>query len=290
MHIGKNYTFLEPQPDIKNKKTMYKCQAQLGCKGRMKPYSRDGELGFDICEDCGIIWRTIDSLEISKSYEQNYFDSKNYKNRRKHKVKKSGWLLDIAQMYHPDLKNLLEVGCSIGYTLEAAKNRQIDHLGIDISSYAIDACRDLGLNARNASFDDLKSEQKKFELIFMQHVLEHFEDPFECLKDCNELLSDNGLVLILVPNSSYKRAVKLKEKHRFYSMEGVGAEHYGYFNYNTLKTVLNVSGFEVVQENYPLFMNRFFSVGFFLNRVFRKSLSIFRADQEILVIARKVKK
>ncbi len=256
----------------------------------MEPFARDGKLGFDICEDCGIIWRTTDSLGISKSYEQNYFDSKKYKSRRRHKVKKSGWLLDIAGMCHPNISNLLEVGCSIGYTLEAAGKREINHLGIDISSYAVNSCRALGLNARNASFDDLKREGKRFDLIFMQHVLEHFEDPFVRLDDCYELLSDRGLVLIMVPNSSYNRAVKLRGKHRFYSMQGVGAEHYGYYNYATIKKMLNVSGFEVVQENYPLVMNRFASVEFFLNRIFRRILSVFKADQEILIIARKLKK
>jgi len=270
---------------------MHKCKEQLGCSGKnISRYSQDGELGFDLCGDCGIIWRSEDSFQISKSYEQVYFDSKKYGKKRKHKVKKSGWLIDMSRLHRQKVDTLLEIGCSIGYTLEAAKNRNIQHLGIDISNYAIETCKKLGLNAQNLSLDDLKQNDYKYDLIFMQHVLEHFEDPYLTLKDCYDLLEDNGLIQILVPNSKYNRAVKYNSKHRFYSMNGVGPEHYVYFNYSNLKQLLNEAGFEVVQENYPIFTKRFFSFEFFLNRIFRRLLSVFNSDQEILVIARKIKK
>ncbi|NQU51025.1 MAG: class I SAM-dependent methyltransferase [Bacteroidetes bacterium] len=268
---------------------MHKCVEQLGCSGgNIIPYSRDKELGFDLCNDCGIIWRSIDSIHISKIYEQVYFDSKKYNNKRKHKVKKSGWMIDQARIHNSGISDILEVGCSLGYTLEAAKNRRINHLGIDISDYAIDFCNDIGLNAKKYSFDELKQTRQKYDLIFMQHVLEHFEDPFLVLKDCFDLLQEKGIVLILVPNTKYKRAVKLNAKHRFYSLKGVGAEHYSYFNYENLRLVLQASGFEVIQENYPIFTKDFHSIEFFANRLFRRLLSVFNYDQEILIIARKI--
>jgi predicted SAM-dependent methyltransferase len=270
---------------------MYKCQELLGCSGlNIHSYSRDGELGFDVCDDCGIIWRIPSSMQISKPYEKVYFDSKNYSNNRKHKVKKSGWLIDLARIHHSNISNLLEVGCSIGCTLEAAKNRNIEHVGIDISNYAIETCVNLGFNALNSTLDELKQANQKHDLIYMQHVLEHFEDPFVVLKDCYTLLNDNGLILILVPNSKYKPAIKKRSDHTFYSMNGGGAEHFIYFNYTNLDALLQVAGFKVVQKNYPVFIKRFSNVEFFINRIFRRLLTVFNFDQEILVIARKEKK
>lgn len=270
---------------------MHKCQVQLGCSGKnIYPYSRDGELKYNACGDCGLIWRSNDSMHLSKSYEQVYFDSKKYNKKRKHKVAKSGWLIDLTRTKHSFLNSMLEFGCSIGYTLEAARNRNIEHLGIDISKYAVETCKSLGLNAQVASFDNLLQVGKKYDLIFMQHVLEHFQDPFETLNDCYNLLEDEGVILILVPNSKYLRAEKKRSAHRFYSMKGVGAEHYVYFNYTNLQKVLQATGFEVIQKNYPVFITKYFSLEFFLNRVFRRLLTVFNSDQEILVIARKVKK
>lgn len=268
---------------------MHKCKKNLGCSDtNYSLYSQDGDLKFEKCNDCGIIWRSQDSISISKDYEQEYFDSKKYDSRRKHKIKKSGWLIDLAALHNKKMNSVLEVGCSIGYTLEAAKKRSLKHLGIDISKFAVDYCNKIGLNASNATFNDLQTEGFKCDLIFKQHVLEHFENPFEVLKNCHKLLNKDGLILILVPNSKYYRAHKQREKHRFYSKEGVGAEHYVYFNYSTLSATLEATGFKVVQMNYPIFTGKYFSLDFFANRFFRKMLSLFNADQELLVIAKKI--
>lgn len=267
---------------------MYKCKEYLGCtEGNIIPYSRDQKLGFDLCNDCGIIWRSLHSMHISKSYEQVYFNSKEYSKKRNHKVKKSGWLIDLARLYHSGISNILEIGSSLGYTLEAAKKRSINPLGIDISDYAIDYCNNIGLNAKKASFDELKETGQKYDLLFMQHVLEHFEDPFRVLKDSYDLLNEQGIIVILVPNSKYNRAVKFNAKHRFYGLKGVGSEHFVYFNYENLNLVLQTSGFEVVQENYPYFIKKFDTIEFFANRLFRRFLSVFNSDQELVIIARK---
>ena len=91
----------------------------------------------------------------------------------------------------------------------------------------------------------------------------------------------------MVPNSKYGRAEKQLEKHRFYSLKGVGSEHFVYFNYDNLARVLKATGFNVVQQNYPIFTGKYINLTFFVNRLLRRSLSLFKSDQELLVIAKK---
>ncbi|WP_297089845.1 class I SAM-dependent methyltransferase [uncultured Draconibacterium sp.] len=267
---------------------MHYCTLNLNCSAKDRTvYSKDKNLIFEQCNDCGIIWRAQDSIEITKPYEQDYFDSKKYENKRSHKVKKSGWLIDLARIHNPNINSLLEIGCSIGYTLEAAAQRNIKHLGIDISTFAVEYCKNKGLNASNQTFEELLDGNYKFDLIYQQHVLEHFQNPFKVLHDCHKLLNTNGLILIMVPNSKYRRAEKKRSKHRFYSKKGVGAEHFVYFDYTNLESVLEASGFKVVQKNYPVLTTSFFSLSFFINRIGRRLLSVFGSDQEILIIAQK---
>jgi len=264
------------------------CSKFLGCNPENQSiYSKDEDLVYQRCNDCGIIWRDPASFHLEKSYDQDYFDSKDYAKNRQHKITKSGWLLDLALSFQPGIKRLLEVGCSLGNTLEAAKQRGLDHLGIDVSAFAVAYCLQQGLNASEQSLDQLVQEDESFQLIFMQHVLEHFQDPFEVLKQCNQLLDKNGLLVILIPNSEYRRARLLKEKHKFYSKAGVGLEHYVYFNYHNLERVLNVTGFKLVQRNYPLQTVRYDSLGFYLNRLGRRMLSALKNDQELVVVAEK---
>jgi 2-polyprenyl-3-methyl-5-hydroxy-6-metoxy-1,4-benzoquinol methylase len=263
-----------------------KCSGYLKCIPLNQTlYSRDGELEFVRCNDCGLIWRSPESMQIFKSYDKDYFESKKYSKNRAHKIVKSGWLLDIAKSFHPGIINILEVGCSLGNTLEAAGNRNLNSLGIDISPYAVQYCMEHGLKAENKTLEELHAEGLRFDLIFMQHVLEHFEDPFLVLSICKSLLNQDGLLLILVPNSKFGIAVRQKEKHRFYSQKGVGAEHYVYFDNFSLRKVLESQDFKVLQLNYPLNVKGSFSLEFFLNRIFRRSLSLFNAAQELLVVA-----
>jgi 2-polyprenyl-3-methyl-5-hydroxy-6-metoxy-1,4-benzoquinol methylase len=226
-------------------------------------------------------------MSVACSYTSDYFDSKKYHDNRSHKIKKSGWLLDLALSFNPGINSVLEVGCSVGNTLEAAKKRNMQHLGIDVSLYAVEFCRNLGLQAENKSLGDLLEADCLFDLIFMQHVLEHFTNPFEVLDSCRKLLNKNGILVILVPNSRFGPAVRNRGKHRFYSLPGVGSEHFVYFDYPSLTQVLKSCGFRILQQNYPVGINKPSSTEFFLNRIVRRSLSLFDADQEILVLAQR---
>ncbi len=262
------------------------CSEYLGCSPEhLAPYAQDGRLLYQQCADCGIIWRDPQSFDLEQPYDQQYFDSKNYQHNRAHKITKSTWLLDLALSHHPRIQRLLEVGCSVGNTLEAAQQKGIPHLGIDVSDFAVDYCTKRGLEATTQSLPDLIAQSQRFDLIFMQHVLEHFVDPFQVLQQCNQLLNNQGLVLILIPNSQYKRARKLRERHKFYSIQGVGIEHYAYFNYQNLERVLNATGYKVIQNNYPLRTLSHDSPSFIINRLGRRLLSLLGLDQELVVLA-----
>lgn len=264
------------------------CSIYFGCAPEHQElYSKDDDLTYHECLDCGIIWRDEESYDLELPYNQQYFESKNYEVNREHKIEKSGWLLDIAIDNNPKLHSLLEVGCSLGNTLEAASRKGLDHLGIDVSSFAVRYCQDRGLNASTETLQELVGKEEIFDLIFMQHVLEHFKDPFTILKQCNELLAPGGMVLILIPNSNYHSAKRQRNGHRFYSKKGVGIEHFVYFNYHNLSRVLASCGFKTVQSNYPFWVNDS-SLKFFLNRIGRRMLSTFNWDQELVILAEKV--
>lgn len=266
------------------------CTRYLHCDPvQNEVYSKDGDLEFVRCKSCGIIWRSPGSANISRDYGKEYFELKNYEKNRAHKIIKSGWLIDIARSRNPGITTLLEVGCSVGNTLEAAKHRNIRPLGIDISEYAVDFCLSCGLEAENKTLEQLRDENRHFDLIFMQHVLEHFQNPFQVISLCRDLLNPKGVLLIMVPNARYRNAVLKRGKHRFYSLSGVGSEHYAYFDYSSILKLVESQGLKVVQMNYPLQVKGNDSVEFFLNRFFRKSLSLFHADQELLVLAEKAR-
>ena len=165
-------------------------------------YSTDGNLEFVRCSNCGLIWRSPESADISREYEEHYFSSKNYLRNRNHKIEKSGWFIDMALQHFPTAGSLLEIGCSVGNTLEAARLRKLSHLGTDVSTYAVEYCRSCGLNAEVKSLESLVEERHPFDIVYMQHVLEHFRDPFLTVRQCYQLLNPGGVLIIIVDRKS----------------------------------------------------------------------------------------
>lgn len=264
------------------------CHQYFNCDPtHQEVYSTDQSLVYVRCLDCGLIWRSPESSGIAKEYGESYVLSKNYLKNRAHKIKKATWLIRSALHFNQDIKTLFEVGSSIGSTLEAARNLGIEPYGIDINEFAVDYCRQAGLNADLRTMDNLVAEGSRFDMVFMQHVLEHFEDPFHTLMQCTEILNEGGIIVILVPNSAYKRSVRLRGKHRFYNIAGVGLEHFVYFDYPSLIRVLEMTGFTILQQNYPWIIPGFVNLESFISRFVRRVLSYFQLNQEILVIAQK---
>lgn len=103
--------------------------------------------------------------------------------------------------------NVLEIGCGAGENLQYLKEICNVHYtcGIDIREEAIQ----LGKKKNNASelfcYDILSEKtsplsEKKYDLIILSHVLEHFTNPELVLNKAVNLLAPNGEILVALPN------------------------------------------------------------------------------------------
>lgn len=93
---------------------------------------------------------------------------------------------------------MLEVGCGTGSFLRFAHERGWQVLGIDSSKPNIELLARQNIPAICEDFLNLKSE-KKFGVIVLWDVLEHFQDPSTFIKKSFELLESEGLILIAAP-------------------------------------------------------------------------------------------
>lgn len=78
----------------------------------------------------------------------------------------------------------------------------------------------------------------RYGLVIMRHVLEHFDDPLIVLKKVREVLSDDGLLYIAVPDALHP--TKPLRSHFFRVV------HISYFSRHSLKAMLERSGLEVI--------------------------------------------
>jgi 2-polyprenyl-3-methyl-5-hydroxy-6-metoxy-1,4-benzoquinol methylase len=264
------------------------CTEQYGCStDALELYSRDpGRVDFVKCDSCGIIWRDLSTCNEERIYDEGYFQRMTYDAGREHRIHKAGMLLAILEQF-AQRGTILEDGCGPGYNLEAATRRGWKSEGTDISDHVVDFCRKRGINVEKGNLIDNKKIPGSYDAIFLKHVLEHYKDPFLALENAWKLLKPGGHLQIIMPNAEHRKARLLKERYKFYNYDFNGIEHYVYFTRETLKKILEHSGFEQVQENYPLFLKGNNSPKSVLERAVRRSFSVLDMDQELVVVAKK---
>jgi len=91
------------------------------------------------------------------------------------------------------------------------------------------------------------SFERKFDLIWMNHVLEHFNDPLAVLRKAYNLLSETGVLYIGVPDADFILKTGVEGYAHFKK-----AEHYTLWTEDALKREVERIGFKVIlsRRNY----------------------------------------
>jgi SAM-dependent methyltransferase len=144
-------------------------------------------------------------------------------------------------------KRLLDFGCGGGYFLAHAANAGWSAKGFDVGDAAIETCRANNLTVTN-QISDL--EPASFDVIVLNHVFEHIEEPASLLRALRLLLMPQGKLIVVVPNVRSARArlslpilsrkCGFDERHRAFPI------HLWYFSPATLAKLLRTAGFEPV--------------------------------------------
>lgn len=146
------------------------------------------------------------------------------------------YLKEISHL--PKSSAIIDIGCGSGIMLEFLKEEGFDNLyGIDISEQQIEIAKNRGLQVEALDFFSLlKSNSKKFDIVFAMDIIEHLykEELFDFFIGVDKLLNENGLFFIHTPNGD-----GLFPNHIIYG----DLTHLTIFNSNSLGQILRLSGF-----------------------------------------------
>jgi 2-polyprenyl-3-methyl-5-hydroxy-6-metoxy-1,4-benzoquinol methylase len=152
-------------------------------------------------------------------------------------------------------RKVLDIGCGNGAFLDFARERGWEIAGVDIilSPYA----KELDCPLWEGRLQDIDFGDGRFDLIRLNHVLEHTQDPLSELTICRELLAPNGILFISVPNiagisprlkSLQSRLMLKSHRWRHYA----AMHHLFFFSPETLKLVVEKAGFKVLKWETPV--------------------------------------
>lgn len=132
----------------------------------------------------------------------------------------------------------LDVGCSTGFVVEAARDRGWDAVGLDLNPSAIEFGRSRGLDVRAVAIEDAGFAPGSFDAVSLFDVLEHVLDPVRTLHACTRLLVPGGIVFLYVPNyDSASRLLMGKDAHFIWP-----THHLNYYTPTTIRDLMRREG------------------------------------------------
>ena len=171
-----------------------------------------------------------------------------------------GFRSDILQFLPPGTQRVLSVGCGAGRTEKYLKQGMSlqEVVGIEINAeMAVGLEKVLDrVFVGDVEAIDLPYPPGHFDCILYPDVLEHLVDPWAVLNRHRELLADDGVVIISVPNVRYYYTlIWLLIGDWPYSHRGIlDRSHLRFFTLRSLKRMLAETGFELrhVRRKYRL--------------------------------------
>ena len=148
--------------------------------------------------------------------------------------------------------SLLDVGCGEGWLLSVFRGGGWDVAGIDFSSFAISSHNPSLLDRVTTGdvyelLDLLALDRQAFDLVNLDHVLEHVLDPVGLLERLRNVLSPGGVLLVDVPNDGNSFQEELFSDAKIERRWWISPpEHLNYFTAESLRKVASATDWEVV--------------------------------------------
>ena len=220
------------------------------------------------CEKCGFkhVFPIPEQRELDKFYEKEFrqVDS-NYFKRLEEDLE---WLLMTYERYYElfeqlcqgNSKKLLEIGSGSGHFLKCGKERNWDVMGFEPSKISYDYSKTLDVNVIHGNFNFEEAKKYgKYDVIFMRNVIEHIPKPIAMLNDIKTLLNPNGLLFIVSPND-YNPLQDILKKKLGFDPFWIAKEHINYFNFESMKNLLQKLDLNVIKTS-ATFPMEFFLLG-----------------------------
>lgn len=161
-----------------------------------------------ICRNCGLVWTDPrpSPEETRRFYAEEYRLAYKaaYTPKPKHAYRETLRALERVKGISSILKpgdSVLDVGCGGGFFVYALTQHGMHARGIEPNKgFAEYARNELKMDVQNIFLQDASFPEATFDVVTLNHVLEHVEDPRATLVRLSQWIKPNGFLVVEVPN------------------------------------------------------------------------------------------
>jgi SAM-dependent methyltransferase len=198
------------------------------------------------------------SPDVGAGYEEEYHSisidpdgrERNLLNERNHSLSGIKEITDYLKELKP--QKILDIGCGLGWLLSSL-NDDWDKYGIEVSKFASNHAQQHG-KIFNGTLEDFP-DNGEFDVIVMNHVIEHVENPVQILSNIRERLSDTGVFIIGTPDFDSAAARRYGSNFRLLH----DPTHISLFSSDSMHRCLRDCGFSIMSVEYPYFNTPYFN-------------------------------
>ncbi len=172
---------------------------------------------------------------------KEYYRDKTYEENESHFRNIFETRYSIAKQFIKKSGKVLDIGASTGVMLDIFKENGFETWGVEPSVSALRATEKKH-KIFKTYFEKAKLPKNYFDVVIMNHTLEHLDDPILVLKKINSILKKNGILLVDVPNAGSFGSKILGDKWPY----KLPKEHKQQFTKVSLSKAFKETGFKVI--------------------------------------------
>lgn len=162
-----------------------------------------------------------------------------------------GYRDDLFPFIPANIKRSLDVGCGEGgFSLKLKEDINTETWGIEIDKKSAEIAKKNLDKVLIGSYEDVSNElpKKYFDWIFFNDVLEHMIEPEDCLVKSIENLSQDGRIMLSIPNMRQAKVLSelLIHKDWRYKVSGIQDKtHLRFYTKKSLMRMINECNYEI---------------------------------------------
>jgi len=215
----------------------------------------DESNGYEILDCSGCKFIHAVATQTIDVYTSHYYDEEKPNYITSNESETEWWDLTYGgrieradELAGKALKSWIDIGTGPGLFLDAANKRNKEIVGIEPSLQAFTHAKSKGHRVINGFFDSESSQNLGlFDAVHFSEVLEHVPNPEDFLLNVRNVLNEDGLIVIVVPNDYNPLQQAFIERTSKAKWWLAPPFHLNYFSHESLSSLVKRCGFEILE-------------------------------------------